>query len=382
MLRASSRASLHEEDDDDAACETTRLVDDDDDDVEPPKAASDGLNGEPAKAAPPSPWLLWSVVALVQLIFSGFAFLLHEFVDRDEALAFTCAREIAAAALLLIVARGTRPGFAWLPQESDAPVVVGLGAIEAIVFVCVATALALVSPFNVAVLSPSIPVFAATLAVGVGQELATWPKAAGLGLAIGGALVVVFSAPHAALGDHALGNALILFQCVCQAVYLVAQKKVVFKYPPVWVVAWTYASGAVWLAGGTAVFGRAGALELGRGGNRAGLWITFVYAVVLTGAVNFTALAWANRHVPASTLAASVTLQPVFTAVLRFAIYRLPIVLGQALGGCLIVAGLAVASLEDRHLNEVSAALESAYCGAPAFTQVPSDDARDGEATS
>lgn len=69
------------------------------------------------------------------------------------------------------------------------------------------------------------------------------------------------------------------------------------------------------------------------------------------------------------------------TQALRFAIYRLPIVLGQALGGCLIVAGLAVASLEDRHLDEVSAALESAYCGAPAFTQLPDDDARDGEAS-
>ncbi len=193
---------------------------------------------------------------------------------------------------------------------------------------------------NAAILMPSIPVFALLLAAGAGIERLTRRTVAGVGLAVAGAVVMLDPTRFAGGPGTTLGNLLVLANCLSYATYLVLQRPVLRRLPPLTVIAWAF------------LFGGAGVLavsaptlaRLHPAAVPGAVWAGMAYIVLIPTAVNYALNTWAIRRSSPSLVAAFTTLQPVFTAALAVAFLGERPGIRELAGFLLIAAGLAAIS--------------------------------------
>lgn len=171
--------------------------------------------------------------------------------------------------------------------------------------------LARTTAVNASVLTATIPVLTVAVAVVAGREKLRATLLAGVALALGGVLWLV-GLPAFTLGwDTALGDVMILVNCLMYAVYLVLVQDVVAEHGALAVVSITFVLGAVLVMPfGAAPLGGA-LLHL-----RAVHVALLAYLVLVPTAFAYLANAWALRFTSSSVVAIYIYLQPIVTALL------------------------------------------------------------------
>ena len=191
-----------------------------------------------------------------------------------------------------------------------------------------------------AILMTSIPVFTAGAALAFGVERPNARRLAGIALAAGGALVLLDPTRIDTSGRAAVGNLLILSNCLCYAVFLVLLRPLFERVPWRTLIAWCFLFGSLGTLAVSAP-ALAGApwdsLSLGAAG-------AIVYIGLVPTAFAFALSTWAVRRSSPALVAAFTTLQPVLTTLLAAATLGERMKLHQGLGFLLIVAGLVVVS--------------------------------------
>jgi drug/metabolite transporter (DMT)-like permease len=270
----------------------------------------------------------------VQLTFGAFPVVGKGVLATLHPLALAGLRVAFATPLLLLVAwrvERVRPSRRHLPMLALLGLL-GMFANQVLYIL----GLARTTAGNAGILMPSIPVFALAVAGLTGIERLTWRRAAGVGLAVAGAAVMLEPANLSLHGGTTLGNALILANCLSYALYLVLQRPLLRELPPLTVVAWAYVFGsiAVLAVSAPSLASTAWAAV------PAAVWIGVAYIVLIPTAVNYAINSWAIRRSSPALVATYTLLQPVIAAGLGV-LFLTEAVGGRELGGfVLIVAGL------------------------------------------
>lgn len=253
---------------------------------------------------------------------------------------------LAVAGLRLVLATPLLLALAWrhdrlLPSRRDLPWLALLGFLgvfaNQILFL---TGLSFTTATNATILMPSIPVFAVALGALFRIERIGPRRLAGIALAVAGALVLL-DPRHFTLGDEvAVGNLLILLNCLCYAGFLVAQRPILARLPWRTVVAWAFLFGGVGVvavASGELAALRATAVP-------AGVWWGLAYIVVFPTVLAYSLNTWAVRRSSPALVAVYITLQPLFGSLLAVLFLGERFGARQAGGLLLIAAGLWVTS--------------------------------------
>jgi drug/metabolite transporter (DMT)-like permease len=295
---------------------------------------------EPAPAPalpPPSPAPAGRVhlaLLLVQLSFGGFHVVAKAALADLAPLALAAIRVGVATPILLVLAwRHDR----FLPSRRDLPLLALLGGLgvfaNQILFI---TGLKYTTAINAAILMPSVPVFAVAAAAVLGIEKVDVHRLAGIGLSVAGALVLVNPLRFSTDRGAALGNALILLNAFCYALFLVLQRPILARVPWRTVIAWSFLFGAA----GVLLVAAPSLAALQPSDVPAATWLGVAYIVLFPTVFAYAASTWAVRRSSAGLVAAYSTLQPLVAAGLAAAFLGERFGYVEGLGFVLIVSGL------------------------------------------
>ena len=252
-------------------------------------------------------------------------------------------RVVVAALVFLALAR--RLG-ARLPVSRGDLARLGLCAILGVSLnqACYLTGLAYSTATHASLIGTSVPVFTAAVAALAGQERMTWRKAAGIGLALTGAL---YLARVGSLGLRlgSLGDLLFLANSLSYACYLVLGRSLLRRYGAGTLVVWTFALGAILIL----PFGLPGLPVFGGVGVRHPLpfWIglTVAYTILFPTVLAYLLNAYALERVDSSTAAAFIYLQPIFATALALPILHERLSPRTGIAAALIFLGILLSTL-------------------------------------
>lgn len=317
-------------------------------------------------------WRVLGVLFVVQLVFSAWPVLVRVALEaHNSAVLIALLRDVLASVMLWVGVwfESGRPSLlsivtSFLKSSENKPpndsfpernIFVLLGVCSSVNSVGYVVALRYVTPFNSALLHPTIPVFAATLGALFGVETLTPRKAVGTAVCIAGSIVVVVSQADLSVNSSLVGNLLLVLQSFAMAALLVGQRFVPPKYTSLKTTAMYYTVGAFLSAPISLTV----------------LWATKGYstvsltalAVVAFGAIfviafNYAALTWANKKSSPSVPATSMMLQPPLTFLLGYVIGDRPSVGGWEIGGgAVIIFGLILTTMPSSSADGDSALL-------------------------
>jgi drug/metabolite transporter (DMT)-like permease len=292
----------------------------------------------PAPALPPpAPAPAWRVhltLLIVQLSFGGFH-VVAKAALADLAPMALAALRIAIATPILVFLAWRRDRF--MPRARDMPVLALLGGLgvflNQILFI---TGLRHTTATNASILMTSLPVFAVAAAAALGIEKLTPARLVGVALSVAGALVLVNPFRFSTAPGAALGNALILGNSLCYALFLVLQRPVLARIPWRTVIAWSF------LFGGAGVL-LAAAPALARlepSQVPAATWLGVFYIALFATVFAYAANTWAVRRSSPALVAAYGTVQPLVAVVLAAGFLGERFGWIEGIGFALIVAGL------------------------------------------
>ncbi len=253
----------------------------------------------------------------------------------------------AVAGARVVVAMPVLMALAWLvdrtiPAWRDMPRLALLGLLgvfaNQLLFII---GLQYTTAINAGILMPSIPVFSVALAALFGQGRLEARRLVGIGLAVAGALVMLdVTRFDLGGGGELLGNGLILSNCLCYSAFLVLQKPLLGRLPPLTVIAWSF------LFGGAGVLVvTAGRLpELNPVTLPTPILMGMIYVVLVPTVINYALATWAVKRSSPALVAAYITLQPVAAGGLAMLFLGERAGLRELLGFVLIVLGLITVS--------------------------------------
>lgn len=204
--------------------------------------------------------------------------------------------------------------------------------------------LQLTTAVNTAILVSTIPVFTLAIAVLLRREHFDPLRLSGVAVAMVGTAILLRIEAFDPAVTHHLGNLLIVLNCISYSFYLVLSRRVLQRFPPAKVVAWTFAFGAL-------IVIPVGAPDLAL---RSPLdWTPLVWLVVawiVAGPTigSYGLNNYALKHVHASTVGTYVFLQILLGVLLS--VWLLPgehLSPRDALGGLLILAGVFLVSRRE-----------------------------------
>jgi len=273
-------------------------------------------------------------LVLVQASFGGFHVVAKALLASLSPLALAGLRVGLATPLLVLLAwRRDRV----VPQRRDLPMLALLGFLgvfaNQIFFI---NGLRFTTAINASILMPSLPVFAAAAAALLGIERLAPRRLAGILLSVGGAMVLVNPLRFAADRDMAIGNLMILINCLCYALFLVLQRPLLQRIPWRTVIAWSFVFGG----GGVLLVSVPSLVALHAAEVPASTWWGVAYIVALATVFAYSANTWAVRRSSPALVAAYSTLQPLVAAVLAAAFLGERFGWIEGVGFALIVAGL------------------------------------------
>lgn len=281
-------------------------------------------------------WRVHAALLFVQLTFGAFPVVGKGVLAHLSPLALAGLRVLVAGPLLLALAwrlERTRFPRAYLRELAL------LGALGVFANqVLYVTGLARTTATNAAILMPSIPVFTALAAAVTGVERLSPRRALGVGFAVGGALVLLDPTRFSLASGTSLGDLLILLNCLSYAIYLVRQRPLLQRLPPLTLLAWAF------LLGGAGVLAVAvpSLAAVAYSQVPASVWAGIAYIVLIPTAVNYALNTWAIRRSSAGLAATYTTLQPVVGALLGTVFLAERFGWRQLVGLTLIVGGLAL----------------------------------------
>jgi drug/metabolite transporter (DMT)-like permease len=271
----------------------------------------------------------------IQLTFGGFHVMGKYVLGTLHPFAVAGARVVVATPVLL--------GLAWLvdrtwPAWRDLPRLALLGLLgvfaNQLLFII---GLQYTTATNAGILMPSIPVFAVGLAALFGQERLEGRRLAGIGLAVAGALVMLDVTRFSMGGSsELLGNGLILSNCLCYSAFLVLQKPLLGRLPPLTLIAWSFLFGGL-----PVLLVTAGRLpELNPVTLPTPVLAGMIYVVLVPTVINYALATWAVKRSSPALVAAYITLQPVAAGSLAMLFLGERAGLRELAGFVLIVLGL------------------------------------------
>jgi drug/metabolite transporter (DMT)-like permease len=277
-------------------------------------------------------------LVFVQVTFGAFPVVGKAVLVHLPPLALAAVRVLVSTPLLLVLAwRFERVR----PSRRDWPALALLGILgvflNQVLFIF---GLQLTSATNAAILMPSIPVFTAAAAAALGVQRPDSWTIGGVLLAGAGALTVLDPGRWSASGQALWGDLLILGNCLAYAVYLVLQRPVLRRLPPLTVVAWAFLIGGA----ATVAVGAPSLLDGSVSTLPPTAWIGLTYIVLIPTAVNYALNSWALRRSSPALVAAYTCLQPVAAAALAIGFLGEELGAMQAIGFVLIASGLALVS--------------------------------------
>jgi drug/metabolite transporter (DMT)-like permease len=173
----------------------------------------------------------------------------------------------------------------------------------------------LTTAVNAVLVITSIPVFTYAIAVLMGREALGPQRALGIAVALGGVVYLV-GASYQVSPRGALGDLLVMLNCLCYSAFLVFARPTLQKYDPLSLTTWMFVVGAIVFVPIGLMFGLRGQLASASDESLAWMMYIIVGASVLTYVLNARVL----RHVPASTVAIFTYVQPIFTAIAAYVV--------------------------------------------------------------
>lgn len=283
-------------------------------------------------------WRVHLALLFVQLTFGAFHVFAKHAIGIVPPLAVAGLRALVSAPLLLLLARTVDRSW---PPRREWGVLALLGFLgvfsNQVLFIL---GLRHTTATNAAILMPSIPVFAAALAVLLGVEAPKALRLFGVGLSVAGAVVMLDPAGFSLAGNTLWGNGLILLNCLAYALYLVLQAPVLERLNPLTVVAWAFLFGGI----GTLALSVPSLMAIPFGDVPASVWWALLFIVTIPSGVNYALNTWALKRSSPDLVATYTTLQPVAAALLAAAFLDETAGLRELAGFVLIVGGLVVVS--------------------------------------
>ena len=202
--------------------------------------------------------------------------------------------------------------------------------------------LSLTTPGHAALLYAMTPVFVFVLALLRREERSSGWKSAGIATAFAGAALVLVTRGQLSGEIEAsralLGDLLVLLAVLAWAVYAVWGKPYAERYGVVTTTGITIVTGTLLYLPVGIFFSRAADFRALSGAG----WGSIAYLVVLTSVVSYLLYYWALAREDASRVAIWSNTQPVLTALLAWMVYGDPLTPAFAVGGLLVMAGVAM----------------------------------------
>ena len=237
--------------------------------------------------------------------------------------------------------------------------------------------LSMVTSFNAAILQPTQPIFAMLIAWMFRLENMSRLKVLSIATACSGAIITVWISALSGNGGESdrllralnesgtnddnlnpgLGNTILLFQCFFAGAMLVLQKRILLEVPsPLIVITITYTIASC-LTALSAILSR-GIHDPLLIVTSSVAWGAIAYAALFATVFTYYTTAWANNWANPSTVALSLCLQPLLTALFTAVSGGPKLVPPQALSCGLILAGLCIRVYDDNKKATTSHALD------------------------
>eukprot|EP01122_Echinamoeba_exundans_P013721 TRINITY_DN6031_c0_g1_i1.p1 TRINITY_DN6031_c0_g1~~TRINITY_DN6031_c0_g1_i1.p1 ORF type:complete len:378 (+),score=55.79 TRINITY_DN6031_c0_g1_i1:92-1225(+) len=219
------------------------------------------------------------------------------------------------------------------------------------------------------------------MAILLKQEKFSILKLVGIILCIIGSLFMIDISHFSITSGKGLGVVVLFAQSIFAAGYLVAQKQVLERVPPITTTAAMYAVGTPLMTVTALIF-----LPLNSATwttNTTGIW-AIVYAVAAQSVAAYILNAYANKHSKSSTVAVFETVNPFVAAILATIFLNEPITWNIIVGGLIILGGLAVVTFEQyRETKNAVSSLDALMARSTDFemetNQLDSDEEVDDE---
>jgi drug/metabolite transporter (DMT)-like permease len=296
----------------------------------------------------PSPFLVWSALVSVQVLF-GINYVVSKIVvDAMPPLVWASIRVVIASVVMVAIALATRPQkhptdgrkfFIPLIAFALLGIIINQGSFLVGLHYTTAT--------NSAVLNTMIPVFTLLIVTLRGQEPLTKYRAMGFILSFAGVLVLR-NVEQLTLSDKTLvGDLLTILNCLSYGLFLSYSKQFLQEHDRVWTTTWLFLYGSVGL----------GLVSIPA-------WIDFhppemtpmLVGAMVFGIVGGTLLTyflnlWALAHTRSSSVALFIYLQPVVASALAWAWFDQQITTRTMIAGAMIFGGLllALSKNQERH---------------------------------
>lgn len=169
------------------------------------------------------------------------------------------------------------------------------------------------SAVNAVLVITTIPVFTYGIAVLLGKERAGPQRAIGIAIALMGVVYLVGTS-YQASARSALGDLLVMLNCLCYSAFLVLARPMTQKYDALSLTTWMFVVGAIVFLPLGLAFGLRG--QLAAASTETMGWM--IYIILGASVITYVLNARVLRHVPASTVAIFTYVQPIFTAIAAY----------------------------------------------------------------
>jgi drug/metabolite transporter (DMT)-like permease len=291
-------------------------------------------------------WRVHTTLLFVQTTFGLFHVTAKIVLGTLPPLALAGIRVICATPLLLLMA--------WmmdrtLPRWRDLPFLAMLGLFgvfgNQLMFII---GLQRTRAVDASILMTSIPVFAVAIGGLAGVERMATGKWLGVLLAVSGALVMLDPLGFSVSRDNIIGNILVLANCASFATFLVLQKPLLRRLPPLTVVAWSFFFGGL----GIVAVSTTTLLEVRVESISSVVLAALAFIVLVPTALNYALNAWSIRRSSPSLVATYTTLQPLTGSCAAYFLLGERLYWRELIGFVLIVGGLVLVS----HLRSLEVA--------------------------
>ncbi len=278
-----------------------------------------------------------AALVLVSVTFGLMHVVAKGILDSLEPLQLAGLRALGATPLLLWAAwRHDRI----LPSRAELPMLALLGllgvTLNQLLFIL---GLDRTTASNAAILMPSIPVFAIAVGALLRIERVGWRQISGVVLTVTGCLALLDPTRFSAARETAIGNLLILLNCLSYATFLVAQRPILQRLPWRTVIAWSFLFGTAGIVAITASPLRA----LDPAAVPAGAWLGLAFIVLFPTFLGYSLSTWAVRRSSPSLVALYTTVQPMAAALAAVLFLGESLGWPELVGFVLISAGVVVA---------------------------------------
>ena len=263
-------------------------------------------------------------------------------------IAFTFLRYTLASCTLLLILWRTE-GAIRLPRP-DGWRIIALGGLGFGVYQILWTVgLQSIPAGDSALLVSSTPVIVAVLAVIVGSDTLTPPKAAGVLLSFLGVVIVISAGVGIDLSGSPVGFALTLGAALCWGIFTAVGARILQRRTPLVLTAWGTVGGTLVLAlPGIGQLIAPGAIDASTSEDVVRIILSVAYSGILAAALANIIIFNGVRLLGPTRIITIQALVPAFAVALAFVFLGEPITLGQIVGGAVILGGVALTRIASR----------------------------------